>query len=58
MSEKFGLSDKQADNILQLRLSRLTTAEEAKLEEEGESLKKDIAEAKTLNNEHKYSRII
>ncbi len=48
LQERFGLSDKQSDAILAMRLSRLTGLEIAKLEEELQELRKTIAQLNEL----------
>ncbi|WP_082231955.1 DNA gyrase subunit A [Halobacillus massiliensis] len=57
--ERFGLSDKQAQAILDMRLQRLTGLEREKIEEEYQDLVKLIAELKAiLADEEKVLEII
>ena len=42
MAEPYGLSQEQADAILALRLGRLTSMEESKLEAEAKELKATV----------------
>ncbi len=59
LMDKFGLSEIQADSILELKLRRLTGLERAKIEEELDSLLKLIEELKSiLGSEQKVLEII
>ncbi|URZ08905.1 DNA gyrase subunit A [Clostridium felsineum] len=59
LMEKFALSEKQAQAILDLRLQRLTGLEREKIEEEYNELMKTIAELKgILTDENKVRAII
>ena len=57
--ERFGLSEKQAQAILDMRLQRLTGLEREKIEQEYQDLMKLIAELKAiLADEEKVLEII
>ncbi len=59
LMDKFGLTEIQTDNILELKLRRLTGLERAKIEEELDSLLKLIEELKSiLGSEQKVLDII
>lgn len=59
LMERFGLSEKQAQAILDMRLKRLTSLEREKLEEEYDNLVKTIAHLKAvLNSEAMVLQII
>ena len=56
--ERFGLSEKQAQAILDMRLQRLTGLEREKIEQEYQDLMKLIAELKAiLADEEKFLRL-
>ena len=59
LMDSFGLSDKQANAILEMRLQRLTSMEVEKLKEELEALERTIADLKDiLANEWRVNAII
>ncbi len=53
LQNSYGLTEKQADAILSMRLKRLTALEREKIEDEYENLKQKIAELRSILNSEK-----